>query len=337
MIVTVCGGGNLGHVCAGMLAQCKDVNVNVLTSRPHRWAEEILVTLPTHETVRSRLNKVTALPEDAIPYSDIVLLCLPAYLVEEELEKIKPWLRKTTIVGSIVGNTGFFLFAHDRLPETQSLFSFQRVPYISRIVEYGHSANLLGTRPELLMATENIEDKENFRCLSETLFREKVKLVNSFYEVTLSNSNPILHTGRLYTMWHNWDGEHPYSRCPLFYKEWTDEASSLELEMDKEFFLLLHSLNVSTTHIDTLLQHYESENAASLTRKIQSIESFSSILSPMKEVDGGWIPDFSSRYFTEDFPYGLRLIHDLAHRQGLHTPHIDLVHEWGLKVSAKRD
>lgn len=334
MNITICGGGNLGHTCAGMLSLCEGVNVNVLTNRPSLWANQLTIELPSHAMVRGKLGRVTSSPAETIPDSELVLLCLPAYLVEGELKKILPWLGRDTIVGSVVGNTGFFFFAHEILPATQPLFAFQRVPYISRIEEYGHSARLLGTRPELLMALENVDDAEGFRCFTERLFGEKVVLVDNFYEVTLSNSNPILHTGRLYTMWNDWNGK-PFDRCPLFYKEWTDEASALEIKMDKEFFHLLRALGVSTAHIDTLLHHYESTDAASLTRKIRSIESLSGILSPMKEVDGGWVPDFGSRYFTEDFPYGLRFIHKLARLHGLETPHIDDVSEWGLAVLGK--
>ena len=51
----------------------------------------------------------------------------------------------------------------------------------------------------------------------------------------------------------------------------------------------------------------------------------------MKPADGGWIPDFTSRYFTEDFPFGLRFIHDLAHENNIPCPHIDAVYSWGMQ------
>lgn len=185
------------------------------------------------------------------------------------------------------------------------------------------------------MATENIEDQETFRHLCQRLFAERVHFVDSFYEVTLSNSNPILHTGRLYTMWKDWNGN-PFSRCSLFYKEWTDEASEIEMKMDEEFFSLLNALKVNSTHIDTLLAHYEATDASSMTRKIQSIEAFSNILSPMKRMPEGWIPDIESRYFTEDFPFGLRFIWELAHKNGVNTPTIDKVYEWGIRMIDQR-
>ena len=330
MRICICGGGGLGHTCAGVLSNRKDVTVDLLTSRPKQWNHQFLVNIPEGKTLTGKLEVISDQAEDVIPSADIVFLCLPAFLVEKVILEIKPYLKKDTIVGAVFGCTGFFLFAHQHLPSYTKLFALQRVPYISRVVEYGKEANLLGYRDKLILAVENLNERENFRKQVEKLLGEEIELADSFYEVTLSNSNPILHTGRLYTMWKEWDGK-PFSRCILFYREWTLEASSLEIEMDKEFFSLLKVLNVSTKHIKTLLEHYEATDAAGMTKKLRSIESLSTIQAPMKEVAEGWIPDFSSRYFTEDFPYGLALIHKLAHEKGVPTPTIDKVYEWGRK------
>lgn len=331
MEITICGGGGLGHTCAAMLSQQSDVRVNMLSRHSEGWRQVFDVRLPDGTTIEGRLSKITSRPEDVIPGSDIVLLCLPAFCVEEQIKSIKPYLRSGSAVGTVISSSGFFLFCHNHLPLSTKLFGFQRVPYISRVVEYGKSANLLGFRDELIMAAENIADIGAFKSLIERLFREKVRMVDRFYEVTLSNSNPILHTGRLYTMWKDWDGK-PYDRCPLFYREWTDEASALEIEMDREFFALLKALNVNTANIDTLLAHYEATDAAGITRKLQSIPSFATIPSPMKQTAEGWVPDFTSRYFTEDFPYGLHFIWDLAHKNNVVCPTIDKVYAWGAKM-----
>lgn len=328
MRICICGGGGLGHACAAVLSNKNDVTVDMLTNHPEKWNHEYVVNIPDGEPLTGKLGLITNNPEEIIPNADWVFLCLPAFLVEKTVLQIKPFLKPTTIVGAVVGNTGFFIYCHQHLPSAQPLFSFQRVPYVSRVVDYGKEANLLGYRDQLIMATENVTDKEGFRAEVEYLFGEETVLADSFYEVTLSNSNPILHTGRLYTMWKDWDGK-PFDRCSLFYKEWTLDASQLEIEMDKEFFALLKKLNVSTKHIATLLDHYESTDAEGMTRKLRSIESLSTILSPMKKVEAGWVPDFESRYFTEDFPYGLRNIYDLARSNSVDCPSISKVFKWG--------
>lgn len=327
--ICVVGGGNLAHTCMAVFSSHSGVSVDLLTTRPEKWAHDFKVNAPNSQVFNGHIETFTDKPEDVIPNADIVFLCLPAFAVEETILKIAPYLKPSTIVGTVVANTGFFIFCHKHLPATSKLFGLQRVPYVSRIVEYGKEANLLGYRDALYVAMENVENREEFRSFLEEMFLEKTHLVDSFYEVTLSNSNPILHTGRLYTMWKDWDGK-PFDRCSLFYKEWTLEAAEIEVAMDAEFFALLKKLNVKTDNIETLLTHYESTDAEGMMRKIRSIESLSTILSPMKQVEGGWAPDFESRYFTEDFPFGLKFIADLAHQHGVPTPTIDKVHEWGL-------
>jgi hypothetical protein len=69
-----------------------------------------------------------------------------------------------------------------------------------------------------------------------------------------------------------------------------------------------------------------------LARKLSSIEAFKGIKAPMEEVEGGYIPDFQSRYFTEDFPYGLAIVHRLAHEKGVPSPTIDMIYDWGTKL-----
>ena len=46
---------------------------------------------------------------------------------------------------------------------------------------------------------------------------------------------------------------------------------------------------------------------------------------------GKYEPDFSSRYFTEDFPYGMRFIVETARKYNVVTLNIDRVYKWGLK------
>ena len=329
MRICIYGGGGLGHTCAGVLSNREEVTVDLLTNHPQKWNHEFVVNIPDGQHLTGKLGVITNNPEEVIPQADMVFLCLPAFLMENALLSIKPHLKPETIVGAVVGFTGFFLYSHQHLPAQTKLFSFQRVPYISRVVDYGKEANLLGYRDQLIMAAENICDRESFRSQIECLFGEETVLADSFYEVTLSNSNPILHTGRLYTMWKDWDGK-PFDRCSLFYKEWDDETSQLEMGMDKDYFALLNKLKVSTKHIKTLAEHYESTDAEGMTRKIRSIGSLSTITSPMVQTEDGWVPDFTSRYFTEDFPYGLRFIRDLMHQEQIEAPFIEQVYQWGM-------
>jgi len=327
MKICICGGGALGHVCAGIFASQQDVELSVLSGHPDSWGDSIMVTDGDGRRFVAKISYVSSNPEEVIVGQDIILLCLPGYMIESTLRLIKPFVGDAA-VGSVVSSTGFFFFAHDVLGTCAKLFGFQRVPFISRVVKYGQTANLLGYKSRLEVVLENIENRESFRKELERLFITPIILLDSFYEVALSNSNPILHTGRLYTMFNGRENE-VFDHNILFYKEWTDEASQLLINMDAEFFLLLDKLRIRK--LPTLLEYYGCTDASSLTSKISFIPAFQTITSPMKQVNGGWVIDFGSRYFTEDFPFGLKWIKALSHEQGIITPMIDMVYDWGMK------
>ena len=335
MKITIAGGGGLGHVCAAVASSHSDIEISMLTGRPAQWSNRISATDPDGKVYQGTLARISSDPRDVVPDADIVLLCLPGYLIEKELQSIKPCLGSKTVVGSIVASTGFFFQAHKILPASTPLFGFQRVPFISRVAEYGHSSLLLGYKDRLAVAIENSTDSEALRLALEHAFDTPVSLLSNFYEAALTNSNPILHTGRLYTMWHNWDGT-PFDHQTLFYYEWDDESAQTLIDMDNEFMAILDRLPVRRGAIPSLLEYYESSDAASLAAKIRSIPAFKPITAPMKQTDSGWVPDYTSRYFTEDFPFGLRYIKETAVEHSVDTPVIDRVLAWGLSVSGYR-
>ena len=333
MNICICGGGNLGHVITGFVAAKKDYEVSLLTRRPEQWNKTLHIYTPDGKTIEGTLHQITSNAAEVIPQADIVLLCLPGYGIVDSLQIILPYLKSQTPVGSIVSSTGFFFEAMKILPETVPLFGFQRVPFIARVEDYGKSAHLLGYKPSLSMAVERGDGAVLARIIEEML-DTPVQLLANYYEASLTNSNPLLHTSRLYSMWHDWHEGVVYPVQPQFYSDWTDEASQLLIDMDAEFFRLLEVLPVTPGSIPTVLDYYESTDAASLTRKLHSIEAFKGLLSPMKKVEDGFVPDFQSRYFTEDFPYGLAIIHRLMQEHHIDGPHIQQVYDWGSSLSA---
>ncbi len=332
MKICICGGGNLGHVVAGFIAAQKKHEVCLLTRHPEQWSQDLIIEAPAETTYSGHLNGLFSNAEQAVSDADIILLCLPGYAIRETLLQIKDYVQSDAAVGSVVSSTGFFFEAMQLLPALQPLFGFQRVPFISRVIEYGHKARLMGYKDSLELAIEQSCDPESLRQVLQQMFRTPIHLLGSHYEVSLSNSNPLLHPSRLYSLWKDWKEGEVYSRVPLFYEEWTEEAAQLYINMDNELQALLDQLPVRKGSTATVLDYYESTDAVSLAQKLRSIEAFKGILAPMKKVEGGFVPDFQSRYFTEDFPYGLAIVHRLAHEKGVPSPSIDMVYDWGTKM-----
>ncbi len=326
--ICICGGGNLGHVCAGFLSAQSDVEVKLLTTHPDSWSSTIIVDDPDGKAYHGHLSCISSVPAEVLLGVDIVLLCLPGYAIHPTLQKIAPYISDSVWVGSVVSSTGFFFEAMKILPKNP-LFGFQRVPFISRITEYGRRAVLKGYKKSLSVAIEQTDDEQHICDTLQELFDVPIVLMDSYYEVSLSNSNPLLHPARLYTMWKDWHPGVVYEKNPFFYSDWTLEASELLIKMDYEFQALLRALNIREDAIPTILDYYECSNPKSLAQKFHDIPAFKGILSPMIQTSNGFFPDFHSRYFTEDFPYGMRYIVETAAKVQAPIPTIDRVYQWG--------
>lgn len=329
--ICICGGGSLGSVIACIMAS-KGYRVSLLTGHPGLWNESIEVTDPDGRRITGHIERASSNPDEVIPESHVVILCIPGYLIKGELEMIAPYVSSGTFVGSVFSSTGFFFEALKIINEQVPLWGFQRVPYIARVKEYGKSASLLGYKNEYNIAVERAgdSDKERFRQWIESTFERPAHLLNNYLEASLTNSNPLLHTSRLYTMFNGWQPGYAYETNVHFYADWTDEASELLIAMDRELFDLIQVLPVSKTFLPTILDYYESHDAASLSAKLRSIKSFKNIMAPMIETgDGRWTPDLNSRYFTEDFAVGLKYVRDLAVKHDIPAPNIEKVYRWG--------
>lgn len=335
--ICICGGGNLGHVVAGFVASRQGFEVSLLTRQPERWSRNLCIDRPDGSVSQAMLTRISSDPQEVVPDADIVLLCLPGYAIRDALLQIRDCMREDTVVGSVVSSTGFFFEAMKELSEHTPLFGLQRVPFIARTKEYGHRAALLGYKESLCVAVEHTSRREELRQTVERMFNTPTRLMNNLYEVSLSNSNPLLHPARLYDLWNGWKEGDVSSSVPFFYEEWTERAAALYMAMDEELHQLLTVLPVQQDSIPTVLDYYDSTDALSLTRKLRSIEAFKGIKAPMQKVEGGYVPDFHSRYFTEDFPYGLAIIRQLCRNHHISTPVIDKVFQWGQQYIPNND
>ena len=327
--ICICGGGSLGTVIAGVAAS-KGYNVNILTGHPDEWDHDIEVNDKAGRIYNGEINVISSEAEDVIPQSDIVICCLPGSVIHEQLLKIKPYLSETAIVGSVFSCTGFFVTAISTLGKNAKLFGFQRVPFIARVREYGHSATLLDYRKMLNIAFWEVTDDEQDFFVDELskILCTPINVMGHALQATLTNSNPILHPSRLYSLFKDFDIKHPFAHIPRFYEDWTDDSSEVLIACDSEFQTMLRKLGLESQYTPPLLEYYESSDAKSLTLKITSIESLKGLKVPMVSCEGGYAPDWDNRYFTEDIPYGMLLIKYVCQLINVRTPNIDKIITW---------
>ena len=259
------------------------------------------------------ISAATNVLYDAFANADLILVTIPPYLMEtisQLVEQHAPW---GVLIGLIPGTGGAECIFKGNLDKEAILFGIQRVPSVARLISYGKEVSCLGYRKELHVAA--IPSHETTLCcnlVSDLLMMDCCPLPN-YLNVTLTPSNSILHTTRLKTIFLDYREGQRYKTLPLFYEEWNDESSRLLLDCDDELQHMCESIpDFDLSHVKSLRLHYESVNAEELSLKLQSINSLKGLKTPSIEKDGYYIPDFSSRYFLADFPFGLGIIQQIG-------------------------
>lgn len=333
--VCICGGGNISHALSALLGSREELEVYILTRKPENWSENIIGHTPSGDKV---IGKPAIITDDAslvIPKSDAVFVTVPAFARVEILQKIAPYVKKGAWVGSFPGSGGYEWMAKAILRSDVNIFGLQRVPYISRTIEYGKEVNVTGIKDELFVSAIAGSNIEEIVTMLKYIFEVEISPLNNYLEVTLSTSNPILHPSRLYGMFHDWKEGNYWDRKILFYEEWDEFSSEILLRCDEEVQELCSKIPVNLSGVKSLREHYESKDKYAMTKKLTSINAFKGIPTDMLLTSQGYMPNFKSRYFTEDIPYGLIILKGIAEIVGCDTPTIDLILEWAQKNMCK--
>lgn len=324
--ICICGGGSLGHTIAAS-ASNRGYRVNLLTGHPERWSNHLDVTDCRGQVIHGTIHQVSKHPEEVISSSDVILLCVPGYMIEPVLKQIAPFVGPKQEIGTVVSSSGFFWMARHLLGEGKRLFGFQRVPFISRVTRYGQAADLKGYKSSLKIGGNRHSDLQGLAGFFTDALSTPTHPLGHYLEAALTNSNPLLHPSRIYGMLSPIEGD-LYDHEFLFYEEWDDFSSKVLIRCDEEFQAMLRALPIRQEEIPSLLSYYESTDEVSLTRKIRSIVAFKGIKMCMTPHEKGYVVDYSNRYFTEDIPYGLLIIKSLGTLLGQPTPMIDQVIRW---------
>lgn len=336
--IAVIGGGNIGTQFACMCAS-KGYEVSIITSKPETYGDGKLEIVDEFERVTvGQVKKVTSKVEEAVLECDLVFVTYPAFMFKEVADAILPYVSSNMTICVIPG-TGGAEFAFKKCIEAgATVCGLQRVPSVARLEKYGKRVRCEGMRSELFLAAIPSSKAKEMSEFMEQLWNISCVPLPNYLSVTLTPSNPILHTTRLKTLFSDYQDGKVYERNPLFYGEWNDASSELLIACDEELQLLCRKLEkLDLTNVKSLKIHYESETVQAMTQKISSIRSLHNLSSPMNKVEGGWIPDFESRYFTADFPYGLAIIEELGNILEVDIPCIKDTMNWYRNVTQDKN
>ena len=338
MNITIVGGGNIGTQFAVHCAE-KGHDVVLYTSTPDIYDGFLNIIDDfgnvTHE---GNIRMATYDPMVAFSEADLIIITMPATMMKNVADLIYSYANTTSIIGVVPGNGGAECAFRKCIERGNIFFGIERVPAIARLVKKGKTVKSTGYRDELHVAA--LPKKNAGKCaeLIEGIFDKKTIIIPSFLNLTMTPSNPILHTARLKTIFGDWHEGITYDYIPLFYEEWDDDSSELLIACDEEVQNICRQLpEFELNYVKSLRIHYESLTVRDMTRKLSSLAAFKGIKTPAIEKDGAFIPDLHSRYFTADFSFGLAIIKQIADFAVVKTPNIDEILKWYKGIAVEKD
>jgi hypothetical protein len=277
-------------------------------------------------------------PHMAFAHAECIIITLPPTMMKKIADIIYKHGNPHAIIGVVPGNGGSECAFAKCIKRGNIFFGLERTPAIARLVEKGKTVRSVGYRKELHIASIPACHVVECCSLVEGIYYMPCKVIPNFLNLTMTPSNPILHTARLRTIFKDYRTGIVYDKLPLFYEEWDDESSELLFACDEEVQQICRALPEFDLHyVKSLKNHYESKTVHEMTRKISGIPAFKGLCTPSHAVDGGYIPDLSSRYFTADFAYGLSVIKQIGDFAGVSTPNIDETMSWYENLAVEHD
>lgn len=339
MNITIVGGGNIGTQFAVHCAT-KGHNLTIFTSKPQLFDKKLEIVDENKKVILSgKIESATDNPIKAFSSAELIFITVPSFCIENISKIMLPVIKENTKVCIVPGTgCGECNFINEIKNKNIVVFGLQRVPSVARLTQYGKQVCAIGYRKELYIGA--LPNQYTIECsnIIENIFDIKCTPLPNYLNVTMTPSNPILHTTRLETLFKDYKEGKVYSKIPLFYEDWNNETSDLLLKCDDEVQKICRELKCfDLKYVKSLKEHYEVNNSQELTDKIKSIKGFKGLKTPMIKVNNGFIPDFNSRYFTADFPYGLSILIQIAKFVNVDTPNMCETLTWYHSIIKKNN
>lgn len=338
-MVNICiiGAGNVGTAVTAKLCQKDNLSVTVYSTKKQLWNDVIRYRGMDSGEIWNTASgfRVTDDLVDAVQNADQIFVTLPSFLRKKCIDEISDYILPNALVAFLPGCGGAEFFCDKLIKKNCRIIGFDRVPAVSRVKEYGKSVEF-EWKKSLRLAGVNV-DKKNLKAICDVLSREfeiEFTPLACYLSITLTPANPIMHPVRLYTMFKDKQKDSILEHNILFYGEWDDDTSRCLFKCDEELQKLCEVIGVGD--VISLKKHYEAYTPEQMTQKMHSIVSFKKVQSPIRQDENGNFKiDFGSRYFTEDFHYGLFIIKALADIFKVETKMIDAIIAWYMGLTGE--
>ncbi|XP_064621830.1 octopine dehydrogenase-like [Lineus longissimus] len=361
--VCVCGGGNGAHTLSGLSASREGVEVRVLTlfaDEAERWTKAmeevggltVLVTEKDGTTteIKSKPHIVTKDPKIAVTGADVIILTVPAFAHEGYFKAMVPYIQDSALLVGLPGQAGFEFQCRDILGTKAaaiSILTFETLPWACRIKEFGKVVEVLGTKAVIAAALVKgtAETKDPLSTLQMLLGAEpKLRLAKHFLEMLIMNHS-FIHPCIMNGEWKNWDGK-PVAQPPLFYQGISKEVANMLMSCSDECEAVAKAIMAASpkddlSDVKSIYQWYCEYYGEDIVDNrdqyhcMRTNKSYKGLVHPTKAVEGGFVPDFTNRYLTEDVPMGVVVFKGLALAAGVPTPNHDKLIYWAQEKIGK--
>jgi hypothetical protein len=356
--LVICGGGSSAHTLIPMLAD-SSFEVSIYTSRPDKWSKNI--ELEYHdpsgkvlERFSGPLKKASANPAELIPQADYIVFCMPVHQYRACLHQIAPFIdkEKKVFVGTMYGQAGFNWMVDEvkgmlELKHVVS-FAFGLLPWICRIIEYGHKGVTYGPKAcNYAACYPNSEfqqlDNEFFNQICYRWFgKGKTEQSDNFLSLTLSVDNQIIHTSRCFGMNQvygpTWKRKED---VPMFYRDYDNVSAKLLADLDADYSKIREKIKAlyPAKNFKHMLDYLALERFSYQSHNTDVKESFVnsqtlvSIATPVvQNPQGLWEIDRNHRFFLDDIYYGNCIAKWMAEQLSIEVPTINAILRWAQSV-----
>jgi hypothetical protein len=351
--VCICGAGNAAHVFIPYFTK-QGYNVTVFADFGDE-AERLLNGCMVNggieildrcdpQNIKTYKGTPIAISKDAskvVPQADYLILALPSFAIRNVLKGVKPHLKDGSIVYIMPGQGGPDFVAKDVLGEEiksgkTTMAGVIPMPLNCRITEWGKKVELAALKDTYDLASVPAGNAvKASKELSGLMDGRPVNPIGNYVGIGLHCSNPNLHPGRLYSMWKGYKEGTVYPENKLFYETWDDDSTDWLMKINDERLKIWktivekHPGSGKVNEVPDMFTYIKNiygaqvKDPSTFTSAIRTCDGYKGFRCPMKAVEGGFVPDFKNRYFTEDIPEGVCMYKGIADLAGVETPVMD--------------
>ena len=323
MKVCIVGAGNIGLGLAGV-ASLLGNEVTIYTQHGISPNKYVLYDAERKREYTGLAFRVCPDLATAVSQQDYILCTYPAFLRQDFIEKSIPFISPGSAIGFVPGYGGAEYMCSALLAKKVTVFGLQRVPFVAR-QESRTVASIVSRKKKIYVAAIPAMESNRVCRDMEKVMGIEAECLDEYLSVTLSPSNPLLHLTGLYNVFKDYEQGDYYDSRMMFYDEWNDDASSLLFQYDYELQEICRLIPSDLSGVISLKEYYESPTPHDMTKKLKSIDAFKVVEVPLVCEKGCYYPDWGSRMFIEDFPFGLAILKYFALLTGTETPAMDVL------------